>query len=93
MPADRPGGFYRAVRFRTRRNGTGCGIRLLTERMAAEVRKGSTERKGDYRPLVFILTDGLPTDKGWEEVAETSAPNGWATSSPAPPGRTPMWRH
>lgn len=40
----------------------GGALRVLMECADKEVRKGSEEQKGDYRPLVFILTDGCPTD-------------------------------
>ncbi len=47
----------------------GAALRLLSECIEDEVRKGSTEQKGDWKPLVFILTDGAPTDE-WEQAAE-----------------------
>ena len=40
----------------------GAALDLLRERIRAEVVKTTSERKGDYKPLVFILTDGYPTD-------------------------------
>ena len=40
----------------------GAGIRLLCEKINAEVSKTTANQKGDYRPLVFLLTDGQPTD-------------------------------
>ena len=45
-------------------HGTALGeaITLLSERLVKEVRKGSTSAKGDFRPLVLLLTDGQPTD-------------------------------
>ncbi len=41
----------------------GAAIELLSERLVNEVRKGSTSAKGDFRPLVVLLTDGQPTDE------------------------------
>lgn len=43
----------------------GAGLKLLAERIEAEVTKTTSSQKGDWRPLVFIMTDGEPTD-GWE---------------------------
>ncbi len=50
----------------------GAGLTLLLERMAAEVQRGTAEVKGDYKPLVFIMTDGMPTDE-WAPVADRFA--------------------
>lgn len=41
---------------------TGKGLELLYEKVTNEVRKGSTTQKGDWRPLLFIFTDGKPSD-------------------------------
>jgi uncharacterized protein YegL/DNA-directed RNA polymerase subunit RPC12/RpoP len=40
----------------------GAALELLRESIEREVVKTTSERKGDYKPLVFILTDGYPTD-------------------------------
>jgi len=40
----------------------GSGLRLLAERIEAEVVKSTPEQKGDWKPLVFLMTDGGPTD-------------------------------
>lgn len=40
----------------------GEALSLLAERIDAEVAKTTYERKGDWKPLVFIMTDGEPTD-------------------------------
>lgn len=56
-------------------NATGCtalgeALSLLSRRVDEEVTKTTPEVKGDWRPLVFIMTDGQPTDnlnQGLEE--------------------------
>lgn len=40
----------------------GAALALTAERVEAEVTKTSFEKKGDWKPLVFIMTDGAPTD-------------------------------
>jgi uncharacterized protein YegL len=40
----------------------GDGLALLAERIDAEVAKTTADMKGDWKPLVFLMTDGSPTD-------------------------------
>lgn len=40
----------------------GAGLDLLAARIEAEVAKSDAHKKGDWKPLVFIMTDGEPTD-------------------------------
>lgn len=40
----------------------GGALALLAWRIDAEVSKTTYEKKGDWKPLVFIMTDGEPTD-------------------------------
>jgi uncharacterized protein YegL len=42
----------------------GAALQLLCRRVPAEVLKGTTDTKGDWRPLLFIMTDGAPSDIG-----------------------------
>ncbi|UTA66916.1 MULTISPECIES: VWA domain-containing protein [Emticicia] len=40
----------------------GEGLKLVAACIDKEVAKTTTESKGDWKPLVFIMTDGVPTD-------------------------------
>jgi uncharacterized protein YegL len=40
----------------------GAALDLLRESILKDVTRSTREEKGDFRPLVFILTDGQPTD-------------------------------
>lgn len=52
-------------------SGTSLGVALdlLIQRLNSEVRVQTLERKGDWKPLVFIMTDGDPTDT-WFKTAD-----------------------
>lgn len=41
---------------------TGEALRLLCERADSEVRLSTPDQKGDWMPLLFIMTDGKPSD-------------------------------
>ena len=47
----------------------GLALTLLEQRMAAEVAVQTAETKGDWKPIVFLLTDGDPTDT-WFSIAD-----------------------
>jgi len=47
----------------------GEGLRVLEHAIDTEVRKSTATQKGDWKPLVFLMTDGQPTDN-WETAAE-----------------------
>jgi uncharacterized protein YegL len=40
----------------------GEALMLVSQKIDTEVAKTTTEQKGDWKPLVFIMTDGVPTD-------------------------------
>lgn len=40
----------------------GAALGLLAERIEADVVKNTPSQKGDWKPLVFLMTDGEPTD-------------------------------
>ena len=40
----------------------GGALELLSQKIDSEITKTTAEVKGDWRPLIFIMTDGVPTD-------------------------------
>ena len=40
----------------------GSAISILDQAISTEIVKTTPDQKGDYKPLVFVLTDGQPTD-------------------------------
>ncbi len=40
----------------------GDALKMVASCAEREIRKSTPEMKGDWKPLVFIMTDGLPTD-------------------------------
>jgi uncharacterized protein YegL len=44
----------------------GEALSLVSNKISTEVAKTTMEQKGDWKPLVFIMTDGVPTDN-WQQ--------------------------
>ncbi|MBC7553309.1 MAG: VWA domain-containing protein [Taibaiella sp.] len=40
----------------------GAALLMLCDKVNTEVRKGGLQQKGDWKPLLFIMTDGSPSD-------------------------------
>jgi uncharacterized protein YegL len=40
----------------------GAALTLLSQTIERDVIRGTAERRGDWKPLVFLMTDGGPTD-------------------------------
>lgn len=48
----------------------GDALSLVARCIDTEVQQTTTEKKGDWKPLVFIMTDGIPTDNWQNGLAE-----------------------
>lgn len=48
----------------------GAAIKLLCTKINTEVKKTTTDVKGDWKPIIFIMTDGEPTDDFDNEITE-----------------------
>jgi uncharacterized protein YegL len=48
----------------------GGALSLLAQKIDSEVTKTTAEQKGDWKPLVFLMTDGGPTDDWQRGLAE-----------------------
>ena len=52
----------------------GNGLSMVSQCIKAEVTQNTFDAKGDWKPMVFIMTDGVPTDdwrKGLKEFKST----------------------
>lgn len=43
----------------------GAALRVTTDAIRREVKRTTVDGKGDFRPLIFLITDGQPTDN-WQ---------------------------
>ena len=41
---------------------TGAALEMLCKKVDSEVQKGTPEQKGDWMPILFVMTDGKPSD-------------------------------
>lgn len=48
----------------------GEALSLLASKSDSEIVKTTSEQKGDWKPIVFIMTDGMPTDDWQKGLAE-----------------------
>lgn len=51
----------------------GDALQLLATTLGHEVQKTTAEQKGDWKPLVFLMTDGAPTDDCTAGIAALKA--------------------
>jgi uncharacterized protein YegL len=47
----------------------GAALGLLNQSLDSDLKPNVTGQKGDFKPLVFLLTDGMPTDT-WQAEAQ-----------------------
>lgn len=48
----------------------GAALSLIANVAQTEVKKTTAEAKGDWKPIVFIMTDGMPTDDWQKGLAD-----------------------
>ncbi len=41
---------------------TGAALKFVAEKVKSEVRQSTADQKGDWKPLLFVFTDGKPSD-------------------------------
>lgn len=66
---------------------TGAALRLLCEEMDRKIRRTTADAKGDWRPLLFLMTDGKPSDTQlYGEMCEEVAKRNFAMIIPCAAG-------
>lgn len=53
----------------------GEALELVSDCMDREVVKTNSESKGDWKPIIFMMTDGIPTDSIAKGISELKARN------------------
>lgn len=53
----------------------GSALELLADKLETEVTKTTLEKKGDWKPMTFIMTDGVPTDDWQRGLAKLNSIN------------------
>lgn len=69
IPLTDLGSFQMSELQATGQTALGAALRLVTDRINSEVKKNTMEEKGDWKPIVFIMTDGVPIDD-WKKGAD-----------------------
>lgn len=53
----------------------GAALALLADKLETEVTTTTLEHKGDWKPLIFVMTDGIPTDNWQQGYSKLKAVN------------------
>ncbi len=53
----------------------GAALALLADKLETEVTTTTQEQKGDWKPLIFVMTDGIPTDNWQQGYSKLKAVN------------------
>ena len=53
----------------------GSALELLADKLETEVTKTTLEKKGDWKPMTFIMTDGVPTDDWQRGLSKLNSVN------------------
>lgn len=53
----------------------GAALSLLADKLRTEITKTTLDQKGDWKPMTFIMTDGVPTDEWQSGFAKLKSVN------------------
>jgi uncharacterized protein YegL len=53
----------------------GAALSLLADKLSTEITKTTLDQKGDWKPMTFIMTDGVPTDDWQSGFAKLKSVN------------------